>query len=92
MAKRIVGGNAADPGEWPWQVLLQWENGTAIYKRYSNLSYCGGAILSKHFILTAAHCYLNGKFNISQIIFCREVKMIYQFAEIKLAARRHSSH
>ena len=92
MAKRIVGGNAADPGEWPWQVLLQWENGTAIYNRYSNLSYCGGAILSKHFILTAAHCYLNGKFNISQIIFCYEVKMIYQFAEIKLAARRHSSH
>ena len=67
VAKRIVGGNAADPGEWPWQVLLQWENGTAIYKRYSNLSYCGGAILSKHFILTAAHCYLNGKFNNFQI-------------------------
>ena len=75
VAKRIVGGNAADPGEWPWQVLLQWENGTAIYKRMSNWSYCGGAILSKHFILTAAHCYEDGKFNCSLIIFCCEVKV-----------------
>ena len=56
MAKRIVGGNAADPGEWPWQVLLKWQNGTAIYQNMKNRSYCGGAILSKHFILTAAHC------------------------------------
>ena len=76
MAKRIVGGNAADPGEWPWQVLLQWENGTAIYKRMSNWSYCGGAILSKHFILTAAHCYKDGKFNKFLIIFFRQVTMI----------------
>ena len=62
-AKRIVGGNFADPGEWPWQVLLQWENGTEIYKRLHNRTFCGGAILSKHFILTAAHCKLSGKFN-----------------------------
>ena len=75
VAKRIVGGNAADPGEWPWQVLLQWENGTAIYNAWSNVSFCGGAILSKHFILTAAHCYEDGKFNCSVIIICCEVKM-----------------
>ena len=54
--KRIVGGKISDPGEWPWQVLLQWE-------RLNNKSFCGGAILSRHFILTAAHCILNGKFN-----------------------------
>ena len=76
MAKRIVGGNAADPGEWPWQVLLQWQNGTAIYQNMKNRSYCGGAILSKHFILTAAHCYKDGKLNNSLIIFFREVKMM----------------
>ena len=62
-AKRIVGGQFADPGEWPWQVLLQWENGTVLYDLNHNYSFCGGAILSKHFILTAAHCYEDGKFN-----------------------------
>ena len=67
-AKRIVGGQFADPGEWPWQVLLQWENGTAIYKALHNRSFCGGAILSKHFILTAAHCKLNGKVNYLTVI------------------------
>ena len=67
-AKRIVGGQFADPGEWPWQVLLQWENGTAIYKQLHNKSFCGGAILSKHFILTAAHCKLNGKFSYLTVI------------------------
>ena len=61
--RRIVGGKFSDAGEWPWQVLLQWENGTEIYKRFNNISFCGGAILSRHFILTAAHCTLNGKFN-----------------------------
>ena len=78
-AKRIVGGNFADPGEWPWQVLLQWENGTAIYKAKHNESFCGGAILSKHFILTAAHYYENGKFNNLTIIL-RSLSDIYDTA------------
>ena len=56
-AKRIVNGTIADPGEWPWQALLQWENGSANL----NETFCGGAILSKHFILTAGHCKLGGK-------------------------------
>ena len=56
-AKRIVNGTIADPGEWPWQALLQWENGSANL----NWSFCGGAILSKHFILTAGHCPEGGK-------------------------------
>ena len=45
-AERIVGGNFADPGEWPWQVLLQWENGTAIYKALHNKTFCGGPMIS----------------------------------------------
>ena len=56
-AKRIVNGTIANPGEWPWQVLLQWENGSALL----NQSFCGGAILSKHFILTAGHCIDGGR-------------------------------
>ena len=59
-AKRIVNGTIADPGEWPWQALLQWENGSALL----NQSFCGGAILSKHFILTAGHCPEEGRLSI----------------------------
>jgi len=43
----IIGGSSAEPGEWPWMVTL----------RYKGKQYCGGTVLSEHFILTAAHCF-----------------------------------
>lgn len=46
-SKRIIGGRKSKEGEWPWQVYLNSSNG----------EYCGGAILSEHFILTASHCF-----------------------------------
>ena len=52
-SKRIVGGERSDPGEWPWQVLLNYTE--------EEDSYCGGAILSKHFVLTASHCFRKNK-------------------------------
>lgn len=45
VAPEIVGGQEADPGEWPWQVFLDL-----------NGSYCGGSILSATWVMTAAHC------------------------------------
>ncbi|KAM4732535.1 coagulation factor IXa [Anableps anableps] len=46
--KRIVGGRAVTPGEIPWQVGL--------IANPSGLLFCGGSILSEHWIITAAHC------------------------------------
>jgi len=49
-ANRIVGGEEATPGEWPWVVSLEMrDSGGGTYS-------CGGAILTKTHILTAAHC------------------------------------
>merc|ERR1711881_34050 len=43
----IIQGDNADVAEWPWQVALRTRSGQA---------FCGGSIINKDYILTAAHC------------------------------------
>jgi len=43
---KIVGGEEATPGEFPFMVSL---------RRY-NQHWCGGSVVDDHYILTAAHC------------------------------------
>jgi len=45
---RVVGGKTAIPGAWPWIARL--------YKTKSRISYCGGALVSPTWVVTAAHC------------------------------------
>lgn len=46
----IVGGQAAQPGEFPWQIALQRKYGQTFYHS------CGGSILNTRWVVTAAHC------------------------------------
>ncbi len=49
---QIVGGTLADPGEYPWQVVLVDSSASSIYTG----QFCGGSLVSSQWVLTAAHC------------------------------------
>jgi secreted trypsin-like serine protease len=53
---KIVGGEAAARGAWPWQVALYrrvMKNGAPVSKGWL---FCGGSLIHPKWVLTAAHC------------------------------------
>lgn len=49
---RIVGGKAAQFGEWPWQVLVKESTWLGLFTKNK----CGGVLISNNYVMTAAHC------------------------------------
>ena len=54
---QIVGGQLADPGEWPWQVALIGHNAPPNdFWSPPYYQFCGGSLIDPQWVLTAAHC------------------------------------
>ncbi|XP_071053752.1 CLIP domain-containing serine protease HP8-like [Onthophagus taurus] len=50
---RITSGNETSLEEFPWMALIAYETGEGIEFR------CGGTLINKYYVLTAAHCIYN---------------------------------
>ena len=53
----IVGGTPADPGEYPWQALVEPGPYT-----------CGGSVIDREWVLTAAHCVVGYESNPGAVV------------------------
>ncbi|XP_020917704.1 elastase-1 [Exaiptasia diaphana] len=52
--KRVIGGKEAVPHSWPWQVLIEKKGKAADKIGFGQ--HCGGTLISRQWVVTAAHC------------------------------------
>ena len=61
---RILGGNVAGFGSWPWQVSVQVWSGVERSHRHK----CGATLVTHTWVITAAHCVVSEKLEEIQLV------------------------
>lgn len=62
-SSRIVGGEPANPGAWPFMVALLAKGPGSKFSR----QFCGGSLIASKWVLTAAHCIFGENKNSMEI-------------------------
>ncbi|XP_055674762.1 chymotrypsin-like protease CTRL-1 isoform X1 [Falco peregrinus] len=84
-SERIINGQNAVPGSWPWQVSLQTRSGS---------HFCGGSLINENWVITAAHCEFNpyshivvlGEYDRSSNAESVQVKTVSRVSQAEVAA------
>ncbi|KAM6409176.1 chymotrypsin-like protease CTRL-1 [Rhynochetos jubatus] len=71
-SERIVNGQDAVPGSWPWQVSLQTRSGS---------HFCGGSLINENWVVTAAHCEFNPY---SHVVVLGEYDLVYNTESVQV--------
>lgn len=61
LENRIFHGDETESGEFPWMVFLTKYTASKEDPSTYVRTYCGGTILNKKYIMTAAHCIIQNK-------------------------------
>ncbi|KFM63810.1 Serine proteinase stubble, partial [Stegodyphus mimosarum] len=80
---RIVGGQSAYFGRWPWQVLVKEAAWLGLYQKNK----CGGVLISSKYAITAGHCQ-PGRFLSSLMVILGEHDLLTDYERLKPEMRR----
>ncbi|PRD23168.1 UNVERIFIED_CONTAM: Sb [Trichonephila clavipes] len=80
---RIVGGQSAYFGRWPWQVLVKEAAWLGLYQKNK----CGGVLVSSKYAITAGHCQ-PGRFLSSLVVILGEHDILTNRESLQPEMRR----